>query len=221
MVAGVIYDPLRDEMFSAARGKGASSTASPSTSPAFARSTSRSSRPAFPATSATTAPTSTSTRSSRCAPTAFAAPARPPSTSPTSPAAVSTATGSSNSIPGTPRPDICWSRKLAAASPTSTAASSPSTAARSSPPTASSTRDGAALCRHVRRPQSRAHPHACRVCCPPCRRRPLAQIANSGAVQALGRLPQICGRSSDLFGFIAKMSTLLVKFRVQAVSRRN
>jgi myo-inositol-1(or 4)-monophosphatase len=78
MVAGVIYDPLRDEMFSAARGKGATLNGEPihvSRTQLAGRVADR--HGAFPARSGIAARTSTSTRSSRCARTGCVALGRP------------------------------------------------------------------------------------------------------------------------------------------------
>ena len=89
---GVLYDPTRDEMFSAERGNGA--TLEWQEAPGIEDADlcqNPFSEPAFQVTSATRTPTSTSITSSPCARTECAAPVQPRSTSPTLPADATTA----------------------------------------------------------------------------------------------------------------------------------
>ena len=111
---GVLYDPTRDEMFAAERGQGAtlngksihvSQTADSFGVDAGDR--------AFPATSGTRILIFISINSSPCARMECAAPVRQRSTWPMLPAAVTTDSGSSTSIPGTPLPARFWCRKPA------------------------------------------------------------------------------------------------------------
>ena len=114
LVAAVIYDPLRDELFTAERGRGTRLNGKPVRVSRNAGCWPRRCWPrAFPAASATPAPIFTFTRSSRCARTACGGPDRPRSTWPTWPAAAWTLSGSSTSIPGTRPPEFCWWKRPA------------------------------------------------------------------------------------------------------------
>ena len=118
MIAGVVYDPIRQEMFTAERGAGAYLNNRRIRVSSAGGWTTAWPPPAFPAASGTTMSTSTSTTRWPWRRTACGVPGRRPSTWHTWPAAAWTSSGNSASSPGIWRPATCWCRKPAAASPT-------------------------------------------------------------------------------------------------------
>ena len=108
LIAGVVYDPIRDEMFTAERGAGAYLNNRRIKVSGARRLEESLVATGFPAASVTSTSTSTSTISSPWPPTACAAAARRPSIWPTWRAGVWTLFGNSVSTPGTWRPGGCW-----------------------------------------------------------------------------------------------------------------
>jgi fructose-1,6-bisphosphatase/inositol monophosphatase family enzyme len=107
LIAGVVYDPTRDELFAAEQGSGAWLTQQRNQASKMQVSKSRTCLrvwwpPAFPATSGTRTRIFTSIIRLRCAPTVYGVQVPRLSTYAVWPAAASMASGSSISIPGTP-----------------------------------------------------------------------------------------------------------------------
>ena len=141
IVAGVIYDPVKDEIFVAEKGAGAwlndrrlrVSGRRDMIEMIFATGIPFGGQPELPRTLRELAALTPRLPAS-------AAGARPRSTSPTSPPAASTATGSATSTPGTWRRASSSSARPAASSARSRAKATRSKAAASRPPTPTSTR---------------------------------------------------------------------------------
>ena len=123
IVAGLVYNPILDELYTAEKGQGAfvnsrrlrvaaRKTLADASLPPASRIAAGRAR-AIPAANA---------RHSWARSPAFAAPARPPSTSPGWPPAASTATASAASGPWDIAAGICWCARPAGTSQTSTAA---------------------------------------------------------------------------------------------------
>ncbi len=114
LIAGFLYDPTRDEFFSAEHGAGAKLNGQTMHVSKTRPCLNRCSAPASPVTSGTRIRTSISITRSRCGRTDCGVPVRQRSTWLTSLLAAMTASGNSISIPGTQRRVYCWCARPAA-----------------------------------------------------------------------------------------------------------